>query len=107
MFFNGIEKKRKIFWKGSKRPSTPTPRPSEWSLSLEIICMHFILSGPRTSLHIFEGGVEGRLEFFRKFTRFGSAVRPKVLITSTPLNVLTSNCRQLAGLVGTSCFRRC
>ena len=25
---------------------------SEWSLSLEIMCMHFILSGPHTSLHI-------------------------------------------------------
>ena len=25
---------------------------SEWSPSLEIMCMHFILSGPHTSLHI-------------------------------------------------------
>ena len=40
------------FWKGSKRLLTPTPRPSEWSLSLEI--MHFLLSGPRTSFHIFD-----------------------------------------------------
>ena len=30
------------------------PRPSEWSLSLEIMCMHFILSGPLTSFHIFD-----------------------------------------------------
>ena len=42
------------FRKGSKRQLTPTLHPSEWSLSLEIMCMHFILSGPRTSLHIFE-----------------------------------------------------
>ena len=37
----------------------PHPHPSEWSLSLEIMCMHFILSGPRTSLHIFDGGRGG------------------------------------------------
>ena len=29
----------------------PNPRPSEWSLSLEIMCMYFILSGPHTHLH--------------------------------------------------------
>ena len=41
------------FRKGSKWPLTPTPHPSsEWSLSLKIMCMHFILSGPHTSLHI-------------------------------------------------------
>ena len=44
---------RMNFRKGSKRQLTPTPHPSEWSPSLEIMCMHFILSGPRTSLHIF------------------------------------------------------
>ena len=44
--------KRMNFRKGSKRPLTPNPRPLEWSLSLEIVCMHFILSGPHTSLHI-------------------------------------------------------
>ena len=79
------------FLKGSKRQLTHTPHPSEWSLSLEIMCMHFILSGPCTSLHIFDlihykkncniifrkwggGGVEGRLEFFRKFIRFGRTI---------------------------------
>ena len=30
----------------------PQPHSSEWSLSLEIMCMHFILSGHHTSLHI-------------------------------------------------------
>ena len=44
--------KRMNFRKGSKRPFTPNPRPSEWSLSLEIMCMHFILSGHHTSSHI-------------------------------------------------------
>ena len=29
----------------------PYPRPSEWFLSLEIICMHLILSGPHTYFH--------------------------------------------------------
>ena len=39
----------------SERSQTAVdPHPSEWSLSLEIIYMHFILSGPRTSLHIFD-----------------------------------------------------
>ena len=68
------------------------PHPSEWSPSLEIMCLHFILSGPCTSMHIFENthckkmqhnflkmrGVEGGLEFFRKFIRFGSAILPLV-----------------------------
>ena len=40
------------FRKGSKRQLTPTPHPKEWSLSLEIMCMHLILSGHHTSLHI-------------------------------------------------------
>ena len=40
------------FWKGSNQPVTPTPRRSEWSLSLEILCMYFILSGHHTYLHI-------------------------------------------------------
>ena len=67
------------------------PHPSEWSPSLEIMCMHFILSGSRTSLHIFDhihykklqhnfpkmrGGVKGRLEFFQKIIRFGSGTLP-------------------------------
>ena len=30
----------------------PHPYPSEWSLSLEIMYMHFILSGPHTYLHM-------------------------------------------------------
>ena len=34
--------------------SENTPHISEWSPSLGIMCMHFILSGPRTSLHIFD-----------------------------------------------------
>ena len=53
--------------------------------------MHFILSGPHTSLHIFHhihykklqhnfpkmrGEVEGRLEFFQKIIRFGAAILP-------------------------------
>ena len=46
--------KRMNFRKGSKRQLTPNPHPSEWSLSLEIMCMHFILSGSRTSLHIYD-----------------------------------------------------
>ena len=68
------------FRRGSKQPLTPTPRPSEWSLSLEIMCMYFILSGPHTSLRIFDhihynncniifrkwgGGVEDCLEFIK------------------------------------------
>ena len=32
--------------------TTVDPHPSEKSLSLEIMCMHFILSGHHTSLHI-------------------------------------------------------
>ena len=84
------------FQKGSKRQLTPTPCPSEWSLSLEIMCMHIILSGPHTSLIICNHihykkncniifrkwgggggrGVEGCLNFFRKFIRFGSATLP-------------------------------
>ena len=39
------------FWKGSKRTFTPTSHPSEWPPSLEIMCKHSILSGPRTILH--------------------------------------------------------
>ena len=46
--------KRMNFWKGSKRPLTPTPCPSELSQPLENVYMHFILSGPWTSLHIFD-----------------------------------------------------
>ena len=57
----------------------------------EIKCMHFILSGPHTSLHkynhahykncnmIFQkwwGGVKGRLEFFQKIIQFGSQTLP-------------------------------
>ena len=44
--------KQMNFRKDSKRQLTPTPCPSECSLFLEIMCMHFILSGPHTSLHI-------------------------------------------------------
>ena len=68
------------FRKGSNRKLTTTLHPSEWSLSLEIMCMHFILSGHHTSLpicnHIYHsfyqicdiifqkwGGVEGLLNF--------------------------------------------
>ena len=58
--------------------------------------MHFILFGHHTSLHIcnhiyhkdlqhnfpkMRGGVEGRLEFFRKFIRFGSATLPLVSLS--------------------------
>ena len=32
----------------------PHPPPLEWSLSLEIMCMHFILSGPHTYLHVYK-----------------------------------------------------
>ena len=84
----------------------PIPHPSE---SLEIMCMRFILSGPRTSLHIFnhinykkfatkfsenEGGgrVEGRLEFFRKFIRFGCAILPLVILHSFyPVLIFTTD----------------
>ena len=53
--------------------------------------MHFILSAPRTSLNIFDhihktnlqhnfpkmrGGVEGCLDYFRKFIPFGAAILP-------------------------------
>ena len=38
------------FWKGSIRQLTPTLHFPEWPPSLEIMCMNFILSGPRTSL---------------------------------------------------------
>ena len=40
------------FRKGSKGHMTPNPHPSEWSLFLEIVCMHSILSGHHTSSHI-------------------------------------------------------
>ena len=48
----------------------PHPHPSEWSLSLEIMCMHFILSGPRTFLHIYSSTIsiiEIRNIIFRKW----------------------------------------
>ena len=79
------------FRKGSKWPLTPALHPSELPLSLEIMCMHFMLSGPRTSLHIFdhiqckrfatlfsenEGGSKGVWNFSEKFITFGSAIRP-------------------------------
>ena len=41
-----------IKWIFGKVPNGSWPHPSEWSLSLEIMYMHFILSGPRASLHI-------------------------------------------------------
>ena len=62
--------------------------------------MHFILSGPHTSLHIcnhihyknlhhnfpkMRGGVKGRLEFFQKIIRFGSGILP--LVQSMPFLV--------------------
>ena len=80
------------FRKGSKRPN-----PSEWSLSLEIMCWHFILSCHHTFSHIcnhichkkcnitfqkWGGGVKGRLEFFQKFIRFGSGILPFKQISS-------------------------
>ena len=37
---------------GVTQQLTTTPHPSEWSLSLEIICMHFILSSHHTSYSI-------------------------------------------------------
>ena len=40
------------FQKGSKWPLTLNPHTSEWSLSLEILCMHSMLSEPYTSLHM-------------------------------------------------------
>ena len=43
--------KQMNFRKSSKRPLTATPYPSEWSLSLEIMCMYFILSGPHTYIY--------------------------------------------------------
>ena len=70
------------FRKGSKRQLTPTPRPSEWSLSLEIIyacisyylalvppCIYSTISIIKHLQHNFpkmRRGVEGRLEFFPK-----------------------------------------
>ena len=65
------------------------PHPSEGSL--KIMCMYFILSGPRTSLQILDHihlknlqhncpvmkvGGEGRLEFFQEFIGFDSAISP-------------------------------
>ena len=41
-----------ITWILGKVPNGSWPHPSEWSLSLEIMYMHFILSGPRASLHV-------------------------------------------------------
>ena len=64
-------------------------------LSLEIMRMHFTLSGPLTSLHIRnhihytkfaiefsknEGGVKGHLEFSLEFIRFDSRTLPFVKI---------------------------
>ena len=48
----GHAKNRMNFRKGSNPPLTPNPRPSEWSLFLDIMCMHFILSGPHTYMHM-------------------------------------------------------
>ena len=63
-------------------------------LSLEIMCMLFILAGHHKFILIFDqvyhkkiatsflkwgGGVEGRLEFLRKFIRFGSTTLPLIL----------------------------
>ena len=61
-------------------------------LHLEIMCMHFILSSHQSSSHKCNhichkklqcnfqkwggGGVQGRLEFFQKFIRFGSQTLP-------------------------------
>jgi len=82
----------------------PNPRPSEWSLSLEIMCMYFILSGPHTHLHKCKhiwcrqfwkrcvhyknfniilwrwgGGVKGHLDYFWKFLRFGALTHLSVI----------------------------
>ena len=81
------------FRRGSKQPLTPTPRPSEWSLSLEIMCMYFILSGPHTSLRIFDhihynncniifrkwGGGSKTVWNLSKIIRFGTAILPSSL----------------------------
>ena len=40
--------KQMNFRESSKPHLTPTPCPLEWPLSLEIMCMYFILSGPHT-----------------------------------------------------------
>ena len=44
--------KQMNFRESSKRPLTPTPCPLEWPLSLEIMCMYFILSGPHTYIYM-------------------------------------------------------
>ena len=64
--------------------------PSKLSLSLEIMCMHFILSGPHIYLQlyattymvpqIFERfvSITKKMEFFLKFIQFGSPTCPQV-----------------------------
>ena len=104
-FFNNcIEKTKKIFsflrdgsryqirWIFGKVPngSWPSPHPSEWSLSLEIMCiMHLVIIHPsihatmsiiKKLQHNFRkwggGVVKGRLECFRKFILFGEGILP-------------------------------
>ena len=76
--------------------------PQNGPLSLEILCMHFILSSRHisslicnhichkkfaTSFSKREGGVEGRLEFFQKIIRFGSGTLPLVGQLTSKLQV--------------------
>ena len=72
---------------------------SEWSLSLEIMCMHFILSGPHTSLHIcnhihykkiekqFSENEGGGQRLFGIFPKINSIWFPYILRGKTPFRI--------------------
>ena len=109
--------KQMNFRESSKRPLTPTPCPLEWPLSLEIMCMYFILSGPHTYIYATICGAvnfwrlciqfkkksknDGRRSkavwiFFWKFIRFGTLTRPCVnLKAATPQKMKISPVPQM------------
>ena len=59
--------KQMNFRESIKRPLTPTPCPLEWPLSLEIMCMYFILSGPHTYIY---ATICGAINFWRLCIQF-------------------------------------
>ena len=56
------------FRKCSDRPLTPTPFPSEWSLSLGIMCMYFILLALMPTC--IYAAIYGAANFWRLFVRY-------------------------------------
>ena len=59
--------KQMNFRESSKWPLTTSPCPLEWPLSLEIMCMYFILSGPHTYIY---ATICGAVNFWRLFIQF-------------------------------------